>query len=432
MNILAIGGSDPSSGAGIQSDIRAASALGAHCFGVITAVTSQNSSRFFASEPVSAGMIRKQIDAILLDFAVDVVNIGMVHDSNSIKAICSSLKKVQSPVVIDPVITSTTGGTLLRRDALADYVSKMVPLAHVITPNVREAEILSGVRIRDYDGLRRAAERIAEIGAENVVITGHRFERGRIGDFVYSGGMAQSISGVAVAGRNHGSGCNFSIALAHQVAGGHGVVDSVRFAKKFAFDAIRASRKIGRGTKITRPKMDALRLELQSAIMRFQSMDGAASLIPEVQTNFVYARNGAKKITDVVGVRGRIVRAGDSVIVAGNLEYGGSRHVATAVLAAQRKFRQIRSAANIRFDENTIKKMRKRNCTVLNYDRSKEPMQKKARENSTVMWGIQNAIRNAQSAPDAVYHRGDVGKEPMIIVFGTGPSDVLEKIKSVI
>lgn len=377
-------------------------------------------------------MIKRQIDSILSDFAVDVINIGMVYDSNSIRAICSSLKRAQIPVVLDPVITSTTGGTLLRRDAMADYARQMVPLAHVITPNVREAEILSGTRIRDYEGLGRAAEKIAGMGAENVVITGHRFERGRIGDFVYSGGTAQSVSGRVVAGRNHGSGCNFSIALAHQVAGGHGMVDSVRFAKKFAFDSIRSSLKIGHGAKITRPRMDALRSELQLAIMQFQAMRGAARLIPEVQTNFVYARSGAKKITDVAGVRGRIVRAGDSVIVAGNLEYGGSRHVATAVLAAQKKFRQIRSAANIRFDEGTIEKMLERRCTVLNYDRSREPPQKKARENSTVMWGMQSAIRDARSAPDAVYHRGDVGKEPMIIIFGTSPSDVLEKIKSVI
>lgn len=431
MNILAIGGSDPSSGAGVQSDIRAAAALGDHCFGVITAITSQNSSRFFAAEPVSAGMIQKQIDSILSDFVVDVISIGMVYDSKAIRVIRSSLKNIEIPIIIDPVITSTTGGTLLRRSAFADFKKMLVPLAHTITPNVREAEMLSGVRIRNPDGLRRGAERIAEMGAENVVITGHRFVKNKVSDFVYGGGEVVSIPGRMVLGQSHGSGCNFSIALAHKIARRSNLVDAVRFAKKFTFDAIESAQKIGRGARITRPKMDAVKSELYSAILRFQGMEGAANLIPEVQTNFVFARQNPKSITDVAGVRGRIVRTGDSVTMAGDLEYGGSRHVATAILTVQKKFRQTRSAINVRFDDRTIIKMRERNYTVLNYDRRKEPQRSRSRENSTIMWGIADAIKNAKFPPDAVYHKGDVGKEPMIIMFGTNPSDVLEKIKSI-
>lgn len=431
MNILAIGGSDPSSGAGVQSDIRAAAALGDHCFGVITAVTSQNSSRFFAAEPVSAGMIQKQIDSILSDFAVNVISIGMVYDSSTIRVIRSSLKNLGIPIIIDPVITSTTGGTLLRKSAFADFKKMLVPLAHTITPNVREAEMLSGARIRNLDGLRKGAERIVALGAENVVITGHRFVKNKVSDFVYGGGEVRSIPGRIVLGQNHGSGCNFSIALAHQVARKSSLIDAVRFAKKFTIDAIESAQKIGRGASITRPKMDAVKSELYSAILKFQMMEGAAHLIPEVQTNFVFARKDPKKITDVVGVRGRIVKTGDSVTMAGDLEYGGSRHVATAILTVQKKFRQTRSAINVKFDEKTIRKMRESNYMVLNYDRRKEPQRSKSRENSTIMWGIADAIKNTKFPPDAVYHKGDVGKEPMIIMFGTSPSDVLEKIKSI-
>jgi len=432
MNILAIGGSDPSSGAGVQSDIRAAAALGDHCFGVITAITSQNSSRFFAAEPVSAGMIQKQIDSILSDFAVDVVSIGMVYDSKAIKVICSCLRKIGVPIIIDPVITSTTGGTLLRRTALADFKEMLVPLAHAITPNVREAEILSGRKIRDLKGLRKGAERIAALGAENVVITGHRFEKNRVSDFVYGKGKVQSIPGRVIPGKNRGSGCNFSIALAHQIARKSNLVDAVRFAKKFTFDAIESSQKIGRGARITSPRIDAVKSELLSAILKFQTMEGAARLIPEVQTNFVFARQDSKRITDVAGVRGRIVKTGDSVTTAGDVEYGGSRHVATAILTAQKRFRHTRSAINVKFDERTVRKMKGMGYTVLSYDRKKEPRGSRSKENSTVMWGVADAIKNARSPPDAVYHKGDVGKEPMIIIFGTNPSDVLEKIKSVI
>src|SRR5574338_85410 len=142
MNILAIGGSDPSSGAGIQSDIRAAASLGANCFSVVTAITAQNSKKFSFAESVSAKAVEFQIESVLSDFDVDVIVIGMVYDSAVIKKIHLVLKNTKIPIVLDPVIKSTTHGVLLKKEAMSVLKKSLVPISHIITPNVAEAEAL--------------------------------------------------------------------------------------------------------------------------------------------------------------------------------------------------------------------------------------------------------------------------------------------------
>lgn len=429
MNILAIGGSDPSSGAGIQSDIRAAAALGAHCFSVVTAITAQNSSRFFGAVPVSAVAIKNQLDSVLSDFTVDAVCIGMVYDSAAISRIHTALGRVRAPIVLDPVIRSTTGGVLLKKSALGALKRQLVPLARAVTPNVSEAEALSGVRIRDLDDLTEAGSRMSKMGAAGVIITGCGIEKGMVSDFVYEDGRYELVSAKKIPGQSHGGGCNYAVALAHSLSRGRGLVDSARFAKKFALDAMKYSQALGRGVRITSPKVDALLGDLADAVLKFQRIKNAASLIPEVQTNFAYASPKAASLEDVAGVSGRIVKAGDRVVVAGSIGYGGSRHVGTAILTLQEKFPSVRAAVNIRYDRMFLKRMHDAGYSVLSYDRKKEPRKSRIAENSTISWGISSAIRNARRAPDAVYHTGDVGKEPMIIVFGKSPADVLAKLK---
>jgi hydroxymethylpyrimidine/phosphomethylpyrimidine kinase len=432
VNLLAIGGSDPSSGAGIQSNIKAASVLGANCFTVVTAITSQNSQKFSDVEPVTPKSIEKQLDSILSDFRVDAITIGMVYDSKIIESIYHRLNKLKIPIIVDPVIKSTTGGVLLKKSAFSAFKRFLVPLALVITPNVYEAETLSGIRIKKYNDLNRVAKKIASLGAKNVVITGHEFEKNKIGDFVYDGIKSHSVFSGKIPGMFHGSGCNFAIALSYAIAQKNKPGDAVEFAKKFTYESIKSSQGLGHGIKITSPREDMIKTELAAVIQKFTTLDGVNSLIPEVQTNFVYAKPNSKSLNDIVGVSGRIVKAGKDTVIAGRLEYGGSRHVGTAMLTVQKKFPQIRSAANIKFDERLVKKLQNAKYKVLSYDRSKEPRRIKLKENSTISWGIHNAIKNHKTAPDAVYHKGDVGKEPMIIVFGKHPNEVMVKISKLL
>jgi hydroxymethylpyrimidine/phosphomethylpyrimidine kinase len=430
VNILSIGGSDPSSGAGIQSDIRAASALGANCFSVVTAVTFQNSAKFYGAEVASANSVKRQIESVFNDFVVDAINIGMVYDTKTIMAIHASLKNHNVPIILDPVLVSTTGGILLKKSAIIAFKRLLVPLAYAITPNIGEAEILAGIKVHSHKDAWLAAKKLVRMGAKNVIITGFA-ENDKISDFVYENEKQRVISGKRINVNSHGSGCNFAIALTYSIAKKKSILESAKFAKRFAQDAIRSAQTLGSGLKITNPKGDRLTYELGSAVSEFSRLDGVHSIIPECQTNFVFAKQNPKTVYDVIGVAGRIVRAGNKVFPAGTLEYGASKHVAAAVLVMQKKFPEVRSALNIRFDERLIKKVQKE-FKVTSYDRRKEPQRLKQKENSSVSWGIREAIKNLSLPPDIIYHRGDFGKEPMILVFGKNPKDVIDKVASVL
>lgn len=430
MNLLSIGGSDPSGGAGIQSDIKTFEELGAHDLTVITAITSQNTSSFGKIQPVSQKILKEQIDMVFSDFKIDGIKIAMVYNTQIIKIIYQILKDKRIPIIIDPVIKSTTEGTLLEKSAIKDFKKYLIPLATVITPNKYEAEFLTNSKIKSKKSLSIAGKKIQDMGAKNVVITGIE-EDHKINDIIFEKETQYSQSSSKISGINHGSGGNYSSAMLYSLATGKSLKESVKFAKKFTHTSIKNARKTGKGIPITENKnQDKLFAELSKSILKFTTIKNIYRNIPECQTNFVYAKNNPKKTSDVLGLQGRIVKTGKSVTVAGNLEYGGSKHVSTALIEMNKKFPNICSAINLKYQTRTISKIGNR-FRVSSYDRTKEPNRIK-NKGSSVGWGIKNAIKNFKEAPDIIYHKGDFGKEPMIIVFGKTPSDVLEKISKII
>jgi len=434
MNLLSIAGSDPSSGAGIQSDIKTFTSLGSYALTVITSITSQNTTKFGKIEPISSKMIKNQIDSIFSDFKVDAIKIGMVYNSSTIRTIFLKLSKTSIPIILDPIIKSTTGGKLIKKDALEDYKKYLVSIAHVITPNVSEASTLTGIIIKNKQDLLRCASKIQDLGVKNVVITGIAFKKGEISDFVLEDSKQYFISGKKLEQVNHGSGCNFSSALTAAIAGGKNLRNAVKFAKKFTYNSIKNSKKIGKGMPVTHStrKADTNKEILEDAIHDFQNFKNVYSIIPECQTNFVYAKEKIKSTKDIIGVSGRIVKAGKDVVVAGSLEYGGSKHVASALLEIAKKFPQMRSAVNVKYDPNLINTGRKNGLVVKSYDRSKEPLNVKRKENESISWGIKQAIKNLEVPPDIIFHKGDFGKEPMILIFGRDPSEVVEKVSKIL
>jgi len=432
MNILSIGGSDPSAGAGIQSDIKVCSTLGAYCFTVITSITSQNSNKFSKTEPVSIMMIKSQIDSILSDFKIDVIKIGMVYNSDIIKAVNSKLRKLKIPIIVDPVIESTTGGNLLKKDSLKNYKKYIIPLAHVITPNVLEAEILSEVKIKRKNDLEKSALKIKNLGVKNVIITGHSFTKNKISDFILENSIHYTIHGNKILKKNHGSGCTFSMVLSYYISKKMDIREAALLAKRFTYESIKNSISLGKGISITHSKKDNKKETLHHAINDFVNIKNSYCLIPECQTNFVYSKLNPKTIKDVLGISGRIVKAGKNCLISGDLEYGASKHVASAVVEISKKFPEIRSAINIKFEKKSIQKFKKENFVILNYDRKNEPKKIKNQENLTVRWGIKKSICNSKKIPDIIYHEGDFGKEAMILIFGKSPKNVIDKISKII
>ena len=431
MNLLSIGGSDPSTGAGIQSDVKVFSEFKVQSLTIVTAITSQNTSRFGSVEPVSTRILKDQFELVMTDFKIDGIKIGMVYNSKIIKLIHNQLKNLKIPIVIDPVIKSTTGGMLINKSSIRDFKKLLVPLATVITPNQFEAEILSGVKISNRNKPEKIAEIIQKMGAKNVVITGMEIENNQIQDFVQENKKKYFVTGDKISNANHGSGCNYSAAVLFSLANKKNIREAVKFAKKFTHKTIENSHKIGKGIAITSiHNKDEISIELSKAINSFVSIKNIYKKIPECQTNFVYSKENPKSPKDILGISGRIVKIGNKVEQVGETAYGGSKHVATAVITMNKKFPHIRSAINLRYQEPTIAKIRKSKLQIAEYDRSQEPKKVKF-QGSTIKWGIQNAIKNRTTAPDVIYHKGDVGKEPMIIVFGEEPKAIIRKISKI-
>ena len=421
MNILSIGGSDTSSGAGIQSDIKRFSNNGFYPFTVITAITSQNTKKITSIEPVSKRSLELQMESVLSDFHIDAVKIGMVFNTQIIKAIHSKLKNSKFPIVVDPIIKSTTGRLLLKKNALPDYRKMIIPLADVITPNRYESKILTGIT-----DARKAAKKIQSMGAKNVIITGFTESNNKIYDFILEPNNQYKISGKKLPIVNHGSGCDYSASMTESLAKGLPISKAVKIAKKFVYQSIKNSINIGKGINITHQEIPKDALSLHNSIDEFRQIKNIHRVIPECQTNFVFAKTNPKTINDVLGISGRLVKTGKEIEIAGQIVYGGSQHVASAVIEVNKKFPEILSCINIKYDKKIILKAKKLGLTVLSYDRIKEPKKIKSKENSSIIWGVANSLKN--KCPDLIYHKGDIGKEAMILIFGINPNNVIKKV----
>ena len=432
MNLLSIGGSDPSSGAGIQSDIKTFLTLDVYGLTIITGVTGQNTTNFGMVEPVSKKILQDQWESIISDFKIDGIKIGMVYNSEIIKTLHQNLKKLKIPIIVDPVIKSTTGGMLIKKSAISDFKKFIIPLATIITPNRFEAEILTETKINSKNTPEKIAKMIQKMGAKNVVITGVVIKNKKVSDFVLEKNKKYYVVDERISKINRGSGCIHSAAVLYSIVKNKNIKESLEFAKKITLNAIKNSKKIGKGIEITKvDKHDKLKIELLNSINEFTKIKKIYQNIPECQTNFVYSKQKPKSINEILGISGRIVKAGEKVIIAGDLAYGGSKHVATALLSVNKKYSNIQSAINLKYKKETISKIKKLKLTTYDYDRNQEPKNVK-NKGSTIEWGMKNAIKNSKNPPDIIYHKGDFGKEAMIIVFGETPDIVIKKILKII
>ncbi|MDQ4101292.1 MAG: bifunctional hydroxymethylpyrimidine kinase/phosphomethylpyrimidine kinase, partial [Thermoproteota archaeon] len=436
--VLSIAGSDSGAGAGIQADLKMFSALGVYGCTAITAITAQNTKGVSKIFEVSSSIVEQQIRSIMTDMPPNAIKIGMVYSSAIIDAVYRSVKKTSKiPIVLDPILAAGTGAKLLRSDAYKSFVSKLIPLSTLITPNRMEAEKLAGIMIKTENDAIEAAKKIWKLGTENVLIKGGHLGSAEVTDLLLDDtGNITKFTNPRVEGKEfHGSGCNFSSAVTAYIAKGVILSEACKMANEYVHVAIKNSTKIGKGLPIANPHSVIYRdansyrvlVELQQAVEHLSTLDRFSSLIPETQTNFAYALSNAVNISDVAAVRGRIIRVENLAVPASYIKFGASNHVASAVIAYMSVNPDFRCAINIRFDEQIIN-VCKSLFSVSSYDRAQEPKTIKRREGSSVAWGVVAALSKNRSA-DVIYHRGDVGKEPMITVFGRNPAEVVGKIK---
>lgn len=423
MIALTIAGSDSGGGAGIQADIKTFAALGVHGLSVVTAITAQNTRGVEEVFEVPADFVRAQLKALQADFAIGAAKTGMLYSRDLVKVVAKEIGDY--PLVVDPVMAAQAGGRLLEEDALDTLKERLLPRALLATPNIPEAEALSGIRITGIKGMRKACQAIAECGCNVVVKGGHL----NATDVLYMDGAFHELKARKLPYSAHGSGCTFAAAIAAQLAMGRDLLPAVKEAKTFVTGAIADAYSPGKGRRVVNPTAAAGRAlvleELRGVVAEMERAKRLSHLIPEVGSNITYALPRARGPGDVAAVRGRIVRVGNEVRAVGGVAFGASKHVATVTLTAMAFDPAIRSAMNIRYGKDVLRACK--GLQVSSFSREEEP-----RSVSTMEWGTRKAIEALGRVPDVIYDLGSVGKEPMVRVFGRDPREVWGKVVAIL
>ena len=246
---LTIAGSDRSGGAGLQADIKTMTVNGVYAMSAVTALTAQNTVGVTGIFEVTPEFLGQQLDAVFTDIPPDAVKIGMVSSSGLIKVIAEKLREYKAGnIVADPVMVSTAGSRLMKEEALETLESELIPLATVITPNISEAEILSGMKIQNSDDMTTAAKKTGDrFGCAVLLKGGHSVSDAD--DLLYHDGNFKWFRGKRIDNPNtHGTGCTLSSAIAANLAKGYCLERAVEFAKEYVSGALAAMLDLGKGS----------------------------------------------------------------------------------------------------------------------------------------------------------------------------------------
>lgn len=246
---LTISSSDSSGGSGVQADVKTFSALGVYAATAITAAVAQDTRQTYRVVPMEAEFVTQQVESMLNDIGVDVVKTGWLVNVETVEAVAACLKSdPAAPIVVDPSIVAKDGSRLLDDAAVAALRERLLPLATVVTPNVAEAEVLTGHKLTDWSEVRDAAARIADFGAKNVVIMGGRREGHVVTDLLYDGKEYRDLATDRVPTTSTlGTGAAFSAAVAATLAKGESLPHSVAAAKAYVTKALQNAYPLGKG-----------------------------------------------------------------------------------------------------------------------------------------------------------------------------------------
>jgi hydroxymethylpyrimidine/phosphomethylpyrimidine kinase len=248
--VLVVAASDSGGGAGIQADIKTINALGGYATTAVTALTAQDTRAVHAVHPVPPEFLRVQMECVLDDIGADAVKTGMLSDISAIGVVCDVLQRKARgiPLVIDPVLASTSGRRLLTDEAVAEVKRSLLPLAHVLTPNVPEAQLLGGMAISDEASMYAAAEALRTLGVPVVVLKGGHLPGDEVVDMLATDAGVEVFRSPRIDTRHtHGTGCTLASAIAVGLAQGLVLRDAVVRARGFVHAAIASAPGYGRG-----------------------------------------------------------------------------------------------------------------------------------------------------------------------------------------
>ena len=437
---LSIAGSDPSSGAGVQADLKSFSYLNVHGTTAITCITSQNTKYVKKIHRLPIDIIESQIDTLYDDFKIDAVKTGMLFDEEIIKLVLKKINQYKMSPIVDPVMVATSGDTLIDKNYIKSLIKNILPKTYILTANIPEAYAITNINIESVSDVKTAIKKLYDFGPKYVLLKGGHLETSESVDILYDGKKNYEFKLPKIKNRKaHGSGCSLSALIAGYIALGLKPIEAVNRAKHVIWSMINEGYSPGKGfdvlnhfcknalpINLTNQKIE-IWIELKNSIDKLISFL-QSDFIPEVGMNFAYAKDNAESYEDICSIDGRIYKTKDKIKCYNNLDFGVSKHVSSIILAAMSFDKSYRSAINIKYSKENLKLCKKADFKIGTFNRKYEPSDIK----STMEWGTKNAISKLGYIPDVIYDLGDVGKEPMIRIIGKNPKDVLIKLEKMV
>ncbi len=424
LNILSIGGYDPTGGAGIVADAKTIKLLNCNPLSVITTIVPQNNSKIYGKADLPKRDIINQLEAIFEDFNVSIVKTGVLTE-DSIDLILKYQKEFNFKIICDPVLKSTTGFNFVD-DTLMNKYHELFRKSFIITPNSEEYMVIKN------------HENFIKLKNVYVLITG-------IDDkLMYNDRELRVFKGNSINKEVHGTGCVFSSAIASFIAKGYDIVHAIKEAKNVVLSSVIYANKTEYGYNANPEYINREKVikNLSYALYSLKNLD-FRDFIPEVGTNIAESIIFPRRYNDIAALTGRIIKnklknSDENFYVVGNIEFGASEHIAKIILAANLFDPKIRSCINIKYSKKLIEILENEDYddyddyddyrfSISSFDRKKEPSNV-----SSMEWGTRFACEKFGGVPDIIYDRGDVGKEPMIRVLGIDSIDVVNKVKKLI
>ncbi len=424
---LTIAGSDPISGAGAQADIKAMGALGVHCASVITAVTAQNTRKVSAVHPIPAEFVSAQLDSVLSDLNIRAAKTGMLYNAEIISAVADAVEDQEFPLVVDPVMVATVGGSLYEGEYVRALKKKLIPVCALVTPNRDEAEALVGFEIRTEEDAYEACEIIGKDGT-SVLLKGGHFDSRTVTDYLYLSAEPTPIRNPRIRGKaGHGSGCVLSSFITANLANGLDLVSSVTEARKMIQKSIETQYTIGGGVPVVNPNVSLTKKQDGEMVGVLRDLDSAIAKMPKVMPpdlvpkqgmNIAYAVRAPKGPEDIAGVEKRIFVRNGYVAKGGSAKFGAAEHLSFVLLEVMKTNPDVRSAVFFNGDSALQDDMEYSGMKVCVY-------KGKVSENG-IATSVRAALDTCKEFPDAIIFRA---KTDTVYVFGKGPREIIGKLE---
>ncbi len=431
---LTVAGSDSGGGAGVQADVTTMEARGAYATSVLTAATAQNTTGVASTHVLPVAEVEAQLAAVFEDFAVAAAKTGMLATEAVVATVTDRVRETTIPFVVDPVMVAASGDRLLDPAAERAY-EDLVAEAALVTPNVDEAEVLTGRAVADPADARAAARDLVDAGAGAALVTGGHLAGDAVRDVLVTADAERTFEHGRVTGAaTHGSGCTLSAGVAARLARGAAVEGAVEAELDAMARAVRYAYDVGEGPGAVQGmaplRARAARSETAAAVRSVVDRlvaAGASDLIPEVGTNVAGAIPFAESPDEVAGVDGRVAATMEGVAPTGDVRFGASDHLARFLLAAREYHPELRFAINCRHDDTTRAALTDLDWDVATYDRRNQPDGTRREEGSTMAWAAGEALADRETPPVAVTDPGADGKEPMCKLLARTADDLAQR-----